>query len=184
MSFTVAALVIAGLQAGAQLLKENKDVINSFVKENKSTINAALKQSKVIIKNIEQDHNRKQYNDNKWIKTETGLINKFILPNNRSINNIAVAVKDFFDTYEGTKVIMRQIDNIYMVSCETTSKLSKAAGYNIKCNVIISKRDNYAEVEYQQLVNDSILKAVFLDNAISGTGKLICAMDKKEIPMK
>lgn len=170
MSFTVAALILAGLQAGAQFLKENKDVLKIA--------------APVVTDNIKRDYNRKQYEYSKWIKTETGLISKFLLSKNKNINDVAVVVKDYFDTYNGTKVLMRQIGNSYMVSCETTSNLSKAAGYHIKCNVIISKSDNYVEVEYQQLVNESILKAVCWDNAISGTGKLICAMDKKEIPIE
>lgn len=85
MSVTIAALVVAGLQAGAQFLKENKDIVNSFVKENKHMINATLKQSKVIINNIERGKEKKQYEYSQWTETETGLTREYLLRNGKKL---------------------------------------------------------------------------------------------------
>lgn len=130
----------------------------------------------------------------------TRLTRSYKLTPGKSIHGMGQAIKDFFNTYSGTKVTLTNASKeCCMVSCVTQNIVSapgldkkfwgafrKLSGNDVKITVTLIQRSNEIEIHYLQDIDEELQlwKAVFKSFALVGAGQLYAIKMRREIPIK
>lgn len=117
----------------------------------------------------------------------TKLVRTYRFTPGKDIHGMGEAVRNFFESYKGTQVILGyNADGSCVIFCITDSFVRKASGNDVQITVTIIPKGDQAEVHYRQDISEALraVKAVFKSFALTGISELYGIQERREIPIK